>query len=1388
MASATSGHAECLACDRASWVDYAGFRWINPTVEAGIERQVALADTPPLAAAEDTVDSTRQLIAILEEEEQSGRKHPLIRATMRCFWPQLMAMQTLKITSFLLGLMSPFVLQQVLVFQEAQENGKSLARSVVTTGFLAVGAYIFLAVFMLFYNQLLSLYQARLDLRMGNALRGAVVARGVDGKTRSPGEDQKARGDAAIYNVISYDVGGSIAIIWVILAVWLVPIQLATAFAALFSQVAWAVVPGLITIIIVKSADFYMLYWDGVYRDRLFFAKDERLACCGEGFMQIRTLQMLAWTSPHQDEINEAREKELKMQWARLWLTKMPAALDYGLTALVTLITLGYYVYTTGAKLEASLALPVISLISALIGPIANFPTWMNQYKIWRSCYDRTTRFMGFGVRPMPPASAEHSGRDNQSSETIAVALEGCTFSWEQSARSSPSEDADVDVEASLRQPLLRDAPVSSYGASGNPTPSSFELCNISLKLKAGEHLVVVGEEAQGKSSLLLALLGEMPLKAGSFSGASSSSMIRGLPSNTAVARLQLAEGLRQQGIAFAAQEAWLFAGTIRSNVLFGLPFEEQLYEEVLKACELKTDLVTMPSDDLTEITSGGTTLSGGQRARVSIARAVYSAVLESRRRQEASVVLLDEPFCALDKTVAHQVCHALLSQDGLLRQCAVIIAAANPWWLPALETPGPAPGLLVLRGGRSVAQGSLSELRSRDLPELRGLAPAPAPEQPVNDVPMSNPQDDEVEENEQEGYDEPAEDGNRPPASTTRPAASTTQKPRQASEAVTQTPLSEEQTQKGVLMSKEGREEGHVKWSTYYSYLEAVGFGNLALLVFALMGIMLFQNFCNLWIVYWTAEKKEDDFMYQFMKVLGITAPTQPNDLLKVYAVLIAFFFASNISGHAMEIIGGFRAARKIFAEALHGTFARPFRWWDANPQGRVLNRFSSDVQVMDDAVTNILGVIIGAVLYFFGHLTVLTLTNPASLLLLPVVATLMEYFAKFYRITVREIQRIYLASTSDVFQEMTEAIVGGVSLRAYGMKTEVLSRCLVTIDDNARASFAKTTLGNWVGLRMSYVGLLLTTTNTLYPVFQYFGILSPKSAALVGFSMTYSSDIVGIIQQFIMNFSEMEMQLISIERLREYANKNNGEAVQALSSTSYIHSAGGLSLQNVKVTYREGLVPALSDVTIDFRPGEAVAVVGRTGAGKSSLLLSILQLVPYTGSIEVGGHKLKGVMDQETAQLVAIVPQQPVLFAGSLRWNLDPTKRFTDSELWEALAAVGLKDTCASPHGLSIDISASSKASSRPDQLALSQGQRQLLCAARALLRKPAVALLDEVTASLSPEAAASTVEIMLKHFKTSGSTTLLVTHQDDLASSCDRIVRIAGGRIVGDDVLTR
>jgi len=821
----------------------------------------------------------------------------------------------------------------------------------------------------------------------------------------------------------------------------------------------------------------------------------------------------------------------------------------------------------------------------------------------------------------------------------------------------------------------------------------------------------------------------------------------------------------------------------VRSNILFGLEYDAGLYAQVLKACSLDTDLASMIAGDLSEVAQGGATLSGGQRARLGLARAAYRAALARRGRPgSAPLVLLDDPFCALDRRVATEICQALFAPPaGLLVGCAVVVAAADPWWLSCLPLDGGNLKVAILREGqilaldtpKKVLEQGFDELQKLSMEVSRGMGSGDGTGSAGMAMPMlaaassvSNPQDDEVEEA-------------APPPLPPPAAASPPPPPSKLSEAATQTlPGEAEAKKKGGLLVQEHREEGYVKGNTYLAYFWAVGPAMLTILCVSLTSIMVFQNLCTLWITYWTSEDKTSTFMWPWLKPFYKSPPEDPRQLLVIYACLAAGFTASNVAGHSLEILGGVRAAHSLFGEALLGTLSRPFRWWDSNPTGRVLNRFSEDVEVMDLAVTNILGVIFGAVLYFVGHALVLAISNPVTLALLPFVAYGMETYAVYYRSTIREIQRMYLVSMSTVYQDMVEAIIGKVTIRAFGSSRQVLCSNAEALDTFQRMSFAKTCVGLWIGLRMSLIGYTLSAYTSLQPVMTYFGLVSAQSAAIVGFSISYSHGIISIIQQFITNYSELEMQLISIERLREYAVV---EAVQPPALTlehAWRELPGGMVMKDVEVVYRFGLPPALTGVNLRFTEGQVAAIMGRTGAGKTSLLLSVLQLVPYTGEIIVGGRCLAHFAPEVVrANLVGVVPQQPLIFSGSLRTNLDPLGHRSDDELWRALEAMGLRGVCASD-GKDLNSSCGD------GKLALSQGQQQLLCAARVLLRSPRVALLDEVTASLPPEVAMSTLTTLLSRFKDTRASILLVTHQEELLSACDRVVRVSAGRIIGDE----
>jgi len=1388
----------------ASWFSYLTFGWVNTLVETGVQRQVTLDDTPSLSEQEDALVNTRGILKNLDEYERARASHPLLRALAFTFWPQFLALQFMRVGAHFLGLLDPILMWYVLVFQEKQNAGGTMSSDETRNGFQSVSALIMLGFFMIFYNSQMQFFQYRLQVRIGSSLRGAVLFRCIQGQR---GVGQQSTTGPSAYNVLSFDIDPIVDIIWIILAIWLFPVQFISTLVVLFHHVGWAVVPGLCTIITAKLLCGFLLYHDGVLRHRLLEAKDQRLRYCNEGFNNIRTLHMLAWRGPFQQQIMDSRATELDAQKKRLWLTKSVAALDYSLSMIVTFATLGYYVFHMGGQLKASVAIPVIQLIVNLMGPIGQIPLWINQYMVWRSAYNRLSSFIDLENNPKakpeamsdenPDDDAPGTGDEPPDFRDKVASLKDCNFSW-----APPFQNSQDRLEEGQR--LL--------------DPNVFELKNLDLSVNAGQLLVIVGLEGQGKSSMLLGLLGEMTIKSGlahtpaitrhSLEMGSNGASLPGLPISSKVARQLASERTEDSdivvnplGVPFSEQTAMLFTGSIRWNILFGSPYQEALYARVVAACALQADLATMPAGDLTEVAQAGATLSGGQKRRISIARSVYRAAIALQQQPTITpLVLLDDPLCSLDKQVAKEVSDSLFGAGGLLESCAVVIATADPWWVSQVPVgAGPGPRVALLRSGSIVTMGTLAEVQSQGLAELQDIAGThdsgaaagndqdggpSVPTPPLTH--RSNPQGDEddiVQETEENHEENHAQPGSQPSAKKSADSNC------QTDLSVLEEKKTEAQKEALQVVKDEERDEGQVGWSTYKCYMEAVGTVNLVTCALALVGIMVFQNFCNLWIAYWTTEHKEKSFVYTSLQMVGVTPPTDPHLLLEVFGCLVFCFTVCNFAGHGMEIVGGITAARTLFKQALLGTFDRPFRWWDANPTGRVLNRFSEDVMVMDNAITNIMGVIFGAVLYFVGHSFILFISNPIALLLLPPIALGLEYYAKYYRSTIREVHRIFRVQMGLLYQDMLEAITGRITLRSFARENQAMEKSLDNLDRWQQVTFCKWSLALWLGLRMALIGYTLSFWVKLRPILQYYGYVGQQSAALVGFSMSYSTETVAIIQQFITNYSELEMQLISIERLASYSAAQAAEH-EAVEGTFPLTS--GLQLRNVTVTYRVGLLPALMGVSLGFAPGEVSAIVGRTGAGKSSLLLSILQLVPYQGTILVNGHALHSLEPEHVRRtLVGVVPQQPCLFEGDLRWNLDPECLKTDEEIWAALSAVGLEGKCRGP-GFSARVCGNSAdAQSAEDdesveKVEFSAGQQQMLCAARVLLRQPKVAMLDEVASSLPAEAATTMVSTLVNRFKEHNTTVLLVTHQESLLSCCERVVRIAAGRVTDDQRL--
>eukprot|EP00929_Paragymnodinium_shiwhaense_P050935 TRINITY_DN25641_c0_g1_i1.p1 TRINITY_DN25641_c0_g1~~TRINITY_DN25641_c0_g1_i1.p1 ORF type:complete len:652 (+),score=123.97 TRINITY_DN25641_c0_g1_i1:2044-3999(+) len=579
-------------------------------------------------------------------------------------------------------------------------------------------------------------------------------------------------------------------------------------------------------------------------------------------------------------------------------------------------------------------------------------------------------------------------------------------------------------------------------------------------------------------------------------------------------------------------------------------------------------------------------------------------------------------------------------------------------------------------------------------------------------------------------------------------------------------------------LYCTEERQASQVSASTYRSFYGAVGWCAVGAIMVVVAGIMAAQMLCDGWFALWASSTEPDKAgpgAYE-RQMLPDTVEMQQLDYLKMYGQLMLVFSCFNFAGFWLEVWGGVRASRRLFTKAWWGLLARPIRFWDSMPPGRLLNRFTQDVNVMDGTLSWYIGIITGAILFTLGHVVTIAFVSPGILLVLPLTMYALEFVAaKYYRTQNRELQRLVLALASPFYDSARDAQRHIGTLGAYGVEGWLHHGITERLQMLQNAATFKAALQVWVGLRFNLVGQLLSVAAMLLPFFIYLGIAPAMMTGMVAFTVKQTQDLSGIVQQLIMNFSSNEQQLISIERLDELSS--HGDCLGALSvkgdaaqlTSSEVH------LENATFRYRTG-VPVLVNLNLYVAAGERLAIVGASGAGKSTLLHIIAGLLPLSsGRLTIGSRAIPHGTECLIPGL-GVVSQLPVLFRGSLRSNL--VRMDTSLKSGAAVGSVSSRgDTCRlldslsrvsllRPLGLSVELSARDSDMILDDEgfsacQKLSDAQKQLLCVARCLVSSPRVALLDEITAFLAPSAAAEMMAVLKDAFQ---DTVILVTHQPE------------------------
>ncbi|XP_026557030.1 canalicular multispecific organic anion transporter 1 isoform X2 [Pseudonaja textilis] len=864
---------------------------------------------------------------------------------------------------------------------------------------------------------------------------------------------------------------------------------------------------------------------------------------------------------------------------------------------------------------------------------------------------------------------------------------------------------------------------------------SDVTIKDITLEIAHGSLAAIVGSVGSGKSSLISAMLGEM----------------ENIKGNINI----------QGSMAYVPQQAWIQNATLKDNIIFGSPLDEIRYQQVLEACALHPDLKLLPGGDLTEIGEKGINLSGGQKQRVSLARAVYS---------NADIYLLDDPLSAVDAHVGRHIFDKVLGPEGLLQNKTRILVTHNLSFLAQVDD------IVVLEAGTVTERGSYSTL----------LANSGSFAQLLNTY--GNQQDNIHEEEamaglgEEEGLDDyPELVTEEIPADvvtmTQKNEASVQQKIFNRSRSTSSNisirkghpgHLNEKKTMsefKGQrLIDKEAVETGKVKLFTYLRYFRAIGWGlSICILISNIGQAASFIGF-NLWLSDWT----NDALHYQ-----NETYPVTRDVRVGIYGTLGASNSLFLLIATGLTSFGAIRASRVMHEQLLSNILRVPMSFFDSTPTGRIMNRFAKDIFTVDETIPISLRSWMSCFFMILSTLVIICIATPYFAIITLLLGILYYFILQFYVATSRQLRRLDSVTRSPIYSHFGETVSGLSVIRAFGHQERFLQHNEKIVDVNQKSVYSWLVSNRWLAVRLELVGNLTVFFAALLAVF----VKNSLNSGIVGLSISSAMNITQTLNWLVRMTSELETNIVAIERLNEYTEiKNEAPWVTAQRPPSQWPKNGEITFIDYKVRYRPELELVLDGINCDIKGTEKIGVVGRTGAGKSSLTNCLFRILEAAGGkILIDGLDIATLGLHDLREKLTIIPQDPILFSGSLRMNLDPFDQYSDEDIWHTLELAHLKSYVqALPEGLSSPVSEGGEN--------LSVGQRQLVCLARALLRKSKILILDEATAAVDMETDHLIQETIRSEF--ANCTVITIAHRLHTIMDSHRVLVLQEGKIVEFD----
>ncbi|KAJ7254410.1 hypothetical protein B0H12DRAFT_1115460 [Mycena haematopus] len=1114
----------------------------------------------------------------------------------------------------------------------------------------------------------------------------------------------------------------------------------------LFSiQLGWAAFSGVVFVVFSMPLNYFIAKLNVKYEKGIVNARDKRTSVVNELISSIKFIKFGGAEERWLKKTNDARDIELG------WLLKSRfMQLIFYLTWMLLPISISvsaFYVYIKqGNVLTVATAFTALSIFNMLNLPLSIVPYMISEVLQAGVALSRISKFLQEDevtdeVSALKFKPAEEDG------PLTALAIENGSFKWNELAKddkAKPSEVETLDEE------------------------TRFELRDISVSFPEGKLTCVVGPTASGKTALLQALLGEMTCLPGTHIKPPKSAKVD--------------ENGLMHCMSYCAQTPWLQYASIKDNITFGFPLDEERYQNVLEACALLPDLAILPDGDQTEIGVRGVSLSGGQKARVALARAVYAWT---------KYVLLDDPLSAVDSHTARILFQKLFCGPLLKDRTVVLVTHHIDLLLSGNEGSG-AHYIVRMLDGRIDAQGTVQDLRARGLLEAI-----------KHDLKNESP----------------------PEASTSEEKDNKVEAKPTSSQPVTK------------LVEDEEQAKGDVEWRIYKTYLKASGYSIWAITVLFVMSIELSELGKKFWIKIWGEAYQTTSvwgvlslvsFQGVHQAVLNPSVPSlsstysapafdfpSPHDdpmfYVGIYTLIGLGIAVLRLALDAVQFWGSYRASRSLFRELLNKLVYSTFRWFDATPKGRILNRLGKDISTVDMN----LALSVGNVIHTLGALAVAILTVGVvfPLFLFPGLLLSLAYYmlSVGYLRSSRDLRRMEANTRSPIITGFSELLEGIVTVRAFGVEKRFLDNMYGMVDRTTRLGYSFWQANRWLLLNFDYLGASAVLTTSLLSVSAF------VPAGLAGICIT-SAMIFSQMSYYACRFyTILQVDLNAVERVVNYLEipQEPPAIIESNRPPAYWPSSSSntdlLVVEDLEVKYAPNLPSVLHRISFALRARERVGILGRTGSGKSTLATSLLRFVePTNGRIIVDGTDISTIGLNDLRTRLTFIPQDATLFSGTIRDNLDPFDEYEEAELEGVLYRVHLSRSAhpsqqtsargspvaeleaateaASISGVSSVTAVDSKPTITLDTMVsaeggnFSHGQRQLIALARALLRQSSIIILDEATSSIDFETDRKIQTTIREEFTNS----LLVTiaHRINSVIDYDRLIILDQGKIAQFD----